>query len=291
MIGLPGLFIQGVRDIFRTPWALCLTIAAVGLVAFLAGMFLMLVNTLEDQVLGRQAEIQFQVYSRPGSEPGQIRAAWRSMEELPGLVASKTFTPDAGLDVLAQAFGDQVDLNGFKKASPIPATALLTFTLPADDQSGWAKSMLVRLKSLPLVQKVHYNPLRIDVVHSWMRVSNAMFWPVICFLVLVVGLVVGNTIKLALFQRRDEIDILRLVGASRLYIRFPLIVGGAVQGLLGGGLALGLLGLVHVGLRDMLYFPPLWIEVPFLSLQESLGMLGMLMVVGIVSSFVAVKEG
>ena len=291
MIGLPGLFKQGIRDIFRTPWALCLTIAAVSLVAFLAGMFLMLVNTLEDQILRRQAEVQFQIYWHHGADLEKVRDAWRTMEELPGLVSSKTFTPDAGLDVLAQAFKDQVDLGEFRKASPLPPTALLTFTLPSENQTGWADSMLGRLQALPLVDKVHYNPLRIDVIHSWMRVSNAMFWPVICFLILVVGLVVGNTIKLALFQRRDEIEILRLVGASRLYIRFPLIVGGAVQGLLGGLLALGLLGLVHMGLQDMLYFPPLWIEVPFLSLEEILGMLGMLMFVGTISSFVAVKEG
>lgn len=291
MSGLPGLFKQGIRDIFRTPWALCLTIAAVSLVAFLAGMFLMLVNTLEDQILRRQAEVQFQVYWQQDSDLEEVREVWQSLDELPGLITSKTFSPDAALDVLAQAFEDQVDLATFKTASPLPPTALLTFTLPGEDQNGWAKAMLVRLKSLPRVDKVHYNPLRIDLVHSWMRVSNTIFWPVICFLILVVGLVVGNTIKLALFQRRDEIEILRLVGASRLYIRFPLIVGGAVQGLLGGILALGLLGLVHMGLQDMLYFPPLWIEVPFLSLEEIGGMLGVLMFVGIISSFVAVKEG
>jgi cell division transport system permease protein len=291
MSGLPGLFKQGIRDIFRTPWALCLTIAAVSLVAFLAGMFLMLVNTLEDQILRRQAEVQFQVYWQQDSDLEEVREVWQSLDELPGLITSKTFSPDAALDVLAQAFEDQVDLETFKTASPLPPTALLTFTLPGEDQNGWAKAMLVRLKSLPRVDKVHYNPLRIDLVHSWMRVSNTIFWPVICFLILVVGLVVGNTIKLALFQRRDEIEILRLVGASRLYIRFPLIVGGAVQGLLGGILALGLLGLVHMGLQDMLYFPPLWIEVPFLSLEEIGGMLGVLMFVGIISSFVAVKEG
>jgi cell division transport system permease protein len=254
-------------------------------------MFLMLVNTLEDQILRRQAEVQFQVYWQQGSDLGEVKKVWQSLEDLPALLASKTFTPDAGLDVLAQAFEDQVDLDGFKKASPLPPTALLTFTLPVEDQNGWAKAMLIRLKSLPLVDKVHYNPLRIDLVHSWMQVSNTIFWPVISFLILVVGLVVGNTIKLALFQRKDEIEILRLVGASRLYIRFPLIVGGAVQGLLGGILALGLLGLVHMGLQDMLYFPPLWIEVPFLSPEEIGGMLGVLMFVGIISSFVAVKEG
>jgi hypothetical protein len=46
-----------------------------------------------------------------------------------------------------------------------------------------------------------------------------------------------------------------------------------------------------MGLQDMLYFPPLWIEVPFLSPEEIGGMLGVLMFVGIISSFVAVKEG
>ncbi len=290
-MGMPGLFVQGIRDIFRTPWALGLTLAAVSLVAFLAGMFLMLVNTLEDQVLTRQAEVQFQVYWKPGAELARVRSVWRTLNKLPGLAASKTFTPDAGLDVLAHAFKDQVDLQGFKKANPLPATALLTFTPPQEKQVAWAKGMLKTLQALPLVDKVHYNPLRLDVIHSWMRVSSIMFWPVICFLVLVVALVVGNTIKLSLFQRRDEIEILRLVGASRFYIRFPLVVGGAVQGLLGGLLALGLLRLVHLGLRDMLYFPPLWIEVPFLSSEEMLGMLTILMVVGTMSSFVALKEG
>ncbi|PIE69152.1 MAG: hypothetical protein CSA21_03875 [Deltaproteobacteria bacterium] len=289
MINLSGLCVQGIRDLFRTPWALCLTLAAVSLVAFLAGMFLLLIHTLDDQVLSRQAEVQFQVYWQHGASPDQVRSAWQTMEALPGLAASKTFTPDAGLKVLAQMFEGRVDLHELTRENPLPATALLTFTLPAENQTAWTDTMLNRLKALPLVDKVHYNPLRIDVIHSWMRVSRIIFWPVIGFLILVVGLVVGNTIKLALFQRRDEIEILRLVGASRLYIRLPLIVGGAVQGLWGGALALGLLKLVHLGLRDMLFFPPLWIEVPFVSLYEMLGMLGILMIVGTASSFVAVK--
>ena len=291
MFQFVGLFTQGLRDIFRTPWALCLTLAAVTLVTFLAGMFLMFINTLEDQILRRQAEVQFQVYCERDASSDVVRATWEAMDGLSRLTSLRTFTPDAALDVLAQAFDGQVDLKEFKKDSPLPATALLTFMLPREDQTGWAKTMLVRLKSFPGVSKVHYNPLRIDVLHSWMQLSKKGFWPVICFLVLVVGLVVGNTIKLALFQRRDEIEILRLVGASRLYVRMPLIIGGAAQGFLGGLLALGLLALVHLGLQDMLNFPPLWIKVPFLSFHEMFGMLAVLMCIGTLSSFVALKEG
>ncbi len=286
-----GLFTQGIRDIFRTPWALCLTLAAVSLVAFLAGVFFMFVHTLEDQLLRHQAEVQFQVYWQRGADLSKIRPVWKEMEDLPRCASVRTFTPDAALDVLSQTFDTQVDLAKFRKNSPLPATALITFKLPREDQIAWVKEVLVRLKTLPLVDKVHYNPLRIDVAHSWMQLSRKGFWPVISFLILVVGLVVGNTIKLALFQRKDEIEILRLVGASRLSIRLPLIVGGAVQGLLGGLLALGLLKLVHLGLQNTLNFPPLWIQIPFLSLHEILGMFGVLMLVGIVSSFVALREG
>jgi len=286
-----GLFAQGCRDIFRTPWALCLTLAAVSLVTFLAGMFLMFVNTLEDQILRRQAEVQFQVYWDRDASLEAVHDAWQAMNGLSRLTSLRTFTPDAALDVLAQAFDGQVDLKEFKKDSPLPATALLTFMLPLEDQKEWARTILVRLESFSGVSKVHYNPLRIDVLHSWMQFSKKGFWPVICFLVLVVGLVVGNTIKLALFQRRDEIEILRLVGASRLYVRMPLIIGGAAPGLLGGLLALGLLGLVHLGLQDMLNFPPLWIQIQFLSFREMLGMLAVLMCIGTLSSFVAFKEG
>ena len=251
----------------------------------------MFVHTLEDQLLRHQAEVQFQVYWQRDAEAKKVRAAWQEMDGLPRCVSVKTFTPDTALEVLAQTFDSRVDLQKFSIKNPLPATALVTFKLPRENQIGWVKEVLARLQAFPLVEKVHYNPLRIDVAHSWMQLSKKGFWPVICFLILVVGLVVGNTIKLALFQRRDEIEILRLVGASRMYIRLPLVIGGAVQGLLGGVFALGLLKLVHLGLQDTLNFPPLWIQIPFLSLHEILGMFTVLILVGVVSSFVALKEG
>jgi cell division transport system permease protein len=105
-----------------------------------------------------------------------------------------------------------------------------------------------------------------------------------------VGLVVGNTIKLALLARRDELEILRFVGASRAYIQFPLLVGGAFQGLLGAGFALGLLKLLHRGIEDMFNVPPLWITISFLPQMHSLSILALLAFVGVLSSLVAFRK-
>ena len=61
-----------------------------------------------------------------------------------------------------------------------------------------------------------------DLLFSWAGFARAAFWPVAGFLLLVVGLVVGNTIKLVLLTWREELEILRFVDANRTYIRFPL---------------------------------------------------------------------
>jgi cell division transport system permease protein len=54
-------------------------------------------------------------------------------------------------------------------------------------------------------------------------------------------LIVANTIRLAVYARRDELDILALVGASRTFVRVPFLLEGTIQGLLGGLLALAIL--------------------------------------------------
>ena len=63
---------------------------------------------------------------------------------------------------------------------------------------------------------------------------------VIVLLLVVYVFIMANTIKLASFTRREEIAIMKIVGASNWFIRFPFVVEGLVLGLLGGGIAFGL---------------------------------------------------
>jgi hypothetical protein len=103
-------------------------------------------------------------------------------------------------------------------------------------------------------------PLRDELGRAWRKVSRYALWPAMTFLLLVLGLVVGNTVRLSLIARANEIEILRLAGAYAWYIRFPLIVSAGLVGMGGGLFALGLLKLVHWQIRDVLNFPPLLIS-------------------------------
>ncbi|HDQ40070.1 MAG TPA: FtsX-like permease family protein [Desulfonatronum sp.] len=284
------LIVQGVTDIRHHPWVQVLTLAAVTLVAFLAGLFLLVLHNLDQELKRSQGEIQFQVYWKPGAEMVSVQEQWRDLERLDGLKNLKTFTPEQGLEVLTASLGSGDEFAWLRGQSPLPATALMTFAVTGEDHHAWAKAIYLDLERMPEVEKVSFNPLQLDLARSWGHFSNRVIWPLILFLGLVLALVVGNTIKLAQVHRHQEVEILRLVGAARWYIQLPMLVTGAFLGLLGGTLALLMLKGVQLSLKDLLHFPPLWLRLDFLPVDQALIFLAIISGMGVVSSWVALRE-
>lgn len=284
------LMLQGVTDIRHHPWIQVLTLAAVTLVAFLGGLFLLVLHNLDQELQRAGGDIQFQVYWQANAELEQVQAQWNAMRDLEHLAEIKTFSGDQALELLIQRLGGTGDFAWLQGQNPLPATALLTFAVRDDDQQTWAKATYLDLKALEGVEKVSFNPLQLDLAKGWSRFSNQVIWPLILFLGLVLALVVGNTIKLSQLHRRDEVEILRLVGAARWYIQLPMLVTGAVLGLLGGVLALLMLKGVQVSLRDLLHFPPIWLRLDYLPMTHVGVFLAVMMFMGFLSSLVALRE-
>ena len=291
---LARLFFQGVRDLALNPWAQISTLAAVTLACFLSGLFLMALVTLDRQLGMVRGETSFQVYWHRGTDISQIRDQWREYEHLPGFLSVKTFTPEQALEELGKRLGRAGGSleKGFPflaEKSPLPPTALVAFAPSRQNLERWVKETTLFLESQPGVSRVVATPLHDELGRAWRKVSAYVMWPSISFLTLVLGLLVGNTIRLSLMARAHEIEILQLVGAFNWYIRTPLIVNGAIISLCGGLLALGLLGLVHSQLRDALNFPPLLMEIQFLPWHMALALALIPMLMGMAASWLAVR--
>ncbi|CAK7001125.1 MAG: Cell division protein FtsX [Desulfovibrio sp.] len=292
------LILQGLRDLGLNPWAQMLTLAAVSLVAFLSGLFLMALVTLNHQLGTVRGETVFQVYWRPGTDMTIIKDQWEGIKHVPGFISLKTYTPEEALRALSSRIGrggrGQNSLtNAFPSLgtkSPLPATALVTFLPDEDRFDQWMAETQEYLKGLPGVERVAATPLRDELGHAWRKISRYVMWPCIAFLCLVLALVVGNTIRLSLVTRAQEIEILRLVGAFSWYVRLPLVVGGATQGFLGGCFALALLHFVHSHIKDVLNFPPLMMEIQFLPFPIAALLLIVPMLMGVVGAWTAVRE-
>ncbi len=275
------------------PWAQLLTLGAVTLVAFLAGLFMMALTTINYQLSTVRGETAFQVYWKPGTPINAINDQLADFKHLPGYVKGRLYTPEDALRELDKRMGRNGSLKDFPfiaEKNPLPPTALLSFEPKDEDVELWIDDTTEYLKKLPEVYRVVATPLRDELGQTWRKTNRYIMRPVIIFLTLVLGLVVGNTVRLSMLSRAAEIEILKLVGAYSWYIRLPLMIGGAVQGFLGGSLALVLLRFIHLQIRDALNFPPLLLEIQFLPWQLCALLIAVPVFMGMAASWLAVRN-
>jgi len=285
---------QGFTDLALNPWAQLFSLAAVVLVAFLSGLFLMALTTLNQQLGSVRGETAFQVYWHPGMDMVQIKEQWDSFHKLPDFSRMATFTPeqamrDMGEKLSGNSDGLARDFSFLSGKSPLPATALVFFEPNTSDIDTWTAETTGVLKSGTGVSRVVTTPLRDELGKAWRQVSRYVMWPSVGFLALVLGLVVGNTVRLSLVARAHEIEILQLAGAHNWYIRLPLIISGAIIGLSGGAVATGLLVLVHRQIKDVLDFPPLLMEIQFPPAPMLIALVAVPTLMAALASWLAVR--
>lgn len=286
---------QGVRDLSQNRWGQLATLGAVTMAAFLSGLFLMTLTTLDIQLGTVRGETAFQVYWHPGTDRVQIQEQWEKYPHLPGFQHARTYTPEEALRELGTRLGRtggalEGEFPFLAGKSPLPATALLSFAPEDQDIARWTAEITGFLKSQPGVSRVVTTPLRDELGRAWRTVSRYVIWPSVAFLALVLGLVVANTVRLSLLAKTQEIEILQMVGAFPWYVRLPLVTGGALLGLAGGALALALLKLVHIQIRHVLNFPPLLMEIRFPDWPLAVALVLIPAFMGAAASWLAVRR-
>lgn len=257
------LFLAGLRDALRYPGALAAAVVGVAAVGYLGGLFALAGVNLEATVVRDQGRVRFQVYWQPGADPHLVARQMDWMRALPGLVDTRTFTPDQALAVMTQALGPDADLAALSGHNPLPYTMLLTFRPPVADE-GFARDLHDRLKAVEGVAEVRFDARELDAAASLGLLARRAAWPLAGVLTLLIALVVGGMVRLTWLTRREELAVLRLVGASEYYVRWPMVAGAALAGAAGAGLALAGLKLTQLALVAALDVPPLFLRLRFL---------------------------
>ncbi|MDR2604649.1 MAG: permease [Desulfovibrio sp.] len=261
---------RGIADLALDPAGTAGALLAVTLTSFLAGLFFMLLTTLDIRLGMARGESIFQIYWRDGMDMDVVRRQWQEYVHLPGFRSVRTYTPEQALEELGRrigrAGGDLDKTFPFLAAdSPLPATALVALSPSGPDPERWLEETSAYFRSQHGVARVSAAPLQNELGQAWKQVGSYVLWPATTFLLLALGLSVGNTVRLAVRAREHEIEILQLAGAYNWYIRLPLAAGSAALGLTGGLCSLALLFLLHDRLGDVLNFPPLSLRLYFPS--------------------------
>jgi cell division transport system permease protein len=148
------------------------------------------------------------------------------------------------LSLLRQTLGRDASVADLLAANPLPASLEVTPSLEASTPDG-ARGLMGALAGLPEAEEVAGGTEWVDRLAHWRRLLQALSIGVGAVLAVAAVLTVTTATTLVLHTRRDEIEIMRLVGAPEFTIRLPLLLQGGAQGLLGAVLALAILAVSY----------------------------------------------
>jgi cell division transport system permease protein len=227
--------------LYRAPLPSLMTTAVIAIALALPGGFLLLLANFEQVTGSFQGSTQVSLFLVEGVEEPGYRKLAAELRREPGVADVEVITPAAALDEFRR-------LSGFDDALALLEVNPLPPVLVVQPVPGLAPpqvdSLVGELRRRPEVAQLRLDQEWVQRLHSIMRLIQRGVWVVAALLATAVILVIGNTIRLDIQNRRDEIVITKLIGATDAFIRRPFLYEGIWYGAV-GGIAAG--ALIEVG--------------------------------------------
>jgi cell division transport system permease protein len=225
-----------------------LAIATIAVSLFIGGAFLLVLQNLASLVEEWRRSAKVVVYLEP-SAPAEIRAeVLAAVRDAPWVAAVDEVTAAEARQRFAASFPGLAELLEGWEGEPLPPSLEISFE-PTLSESEAFSAWIAGLRGSDAVQAVDDDRQWLGELESVLHVIAAIGTVLGLVLLAAAVFTIASVIRLTAFLYRDEISVMRLVGATEFFIRGPFYVEGLLQGLLGGLLAVG--GLV-VGYRLLL---------------------------------------
>jgi cell division transport system permease protein len=224
-------------QVTRRPLGSALTAAVIGVaLALPAGLYTLVTNT-RDLSRGWDAGAQISVFLRAEVDERRAGELEGELGRLPHVESVRLVSRAAALEEFRRLSGF-AEVIGTLGQNPLPAVLLVR---PMDPTGTRLDGLVERLRALPEVEVAQYDLKWVRRLDAFVQIFRRGVMVLGGLLALGVLLVVGNTVRLAIENRRQEIEVQKLCGATDGFIRRPFLYTGVWLGLAGAGLAWALL--------------------------------------------------
>lgn len=277
------------RSLRRNNWMTFASIGTVTVSLFVLGVFLILVLNMNRLAGMLESQVQISVYLEDHLTDREKRQIEYDITSLQGIDTVKYVDRDEAKTRLQERLGDQKYLlDALSDDNPLPDAFEVTVTTPAVVESAASA-----ISAMSGVEEAKYGQ---DVIEHLFDITRLMriFGLVLMLLLGAATLfIIANTIRLTVFARRKEIAIMKYVGATDWFIRWPFLLEGIVLGCFGGIIAAVALRSFYAAMAAQIYstlaFFPLLPQYPFMS-YVTLAILGSGIVIGAIGSLISLKR-
>ena len=270
-----------------------ITIGIIGLSLLVLSTFLMVFLNLQTHLNKWKDQIQVSVYLKGSNTPEDISLIQKKISAFPQVKTLSFISKEKALNFFRESFPDQKQALESLKDNPLPASIDIQLH---DEYRGHdeVKFFALRIKKIPGVGDVEYGQTWVEGYSNFLRFMRSVTLVVGIIILLATIFIISNTIKLTLFARKDEIEIMKLVGATNFFIRIPFFIEGILQGLLGAFVALIILyfsyQLFGNWIAQSSYFSLKFFKIFFLPLPHLLLITAVGMITGLLGSFFSLSR-
>ncbi|URJ43512.1 permease-like cell division protein FtsX [Paenibacillus polymyxa] len=290
---------EGFKNIFRNGWMSVASVTSIIVSLLILGVFIMLVlnvNSLADQA---DSQVEVNVFLELNVEQNMRETLQKEIAAMPEISKTTFVTKAQGLEELRKDLGDSGKelLEGFDKDSnPLPDKIVVEVIEPTT--VPFVAEKIEKLNTLhpekPIL-KVRYGKGTVETLFTITKLIRNVGFIFVAGLAIMSMFLISNTIRVTILARRKEIGIMKLVGATNFFIRWPFFIEGALIGLIGSLITVGILftgyqrlltavqGDIALNMLKLMPLEGIWIQ-----LSALLIILGML--VGIVGSTLSMRK-
>ena len=244
-------FREALRRIWVAKRTSFVAVAMIAISLLLVGCFLLIAENLGRAAEEWQGKSRVVIYLDPAATPAQIAIVDRYLGSQRELAGRRFVTREQALARFKSYFANLGDVVGQLEENPFPPSFEVDVT-PALAQSARFAQQIKEVRAIAGVDQVQYDWQWIERLRRLVRIINIVGLVAGGVLAVAAAFTIANVIRLTMMLYREEIEIMRLVGATERIIRGPFLIEGFLQGTLGGVLAVLLLfGLFEAARRSL----------------------------------------
>ena len=217
----------------RAPLLAMLGVVTIGFSLFAFGLFGLVAINIRTALREVEDRVEIRAFLVEGARDAQIDELMQRMLKNPAVAEVGYVTPDSAL---ARARAELEEFRDVMDGAFLPGSVELRLKEGQRDPQTVA-DLSRRLQTYPVVEEVRYGREWVEKLYRIRNIAALVGTVLGGVFALVAVIIIGSTIRMAILARAREIEIMRLVGATNMFVRLPYLIDGALKGLLGGGLA------------------------------------------------------
>ena len=267
----------------RSPLLMGLSSLMVGLALFVVGLFSLAAHNLRLALTSIEERVEVVAYLREDIRQVELDAITETLQTLPGVEEVQYLSKEEALERAVRDLPEIADVSSGLEVNPFPASLEIRF-LPEGRTTETVEAVAGVAEGFPFVEDVRYGQEWVERLFFLRKIGGFTALVLGVAFAAVATLIIGTAIRIAVFARRDEIFVMRLVGARDSLIWRPFLLEGAATGLLGGILAILLTWLTYQAVYHFLF------ALNWIPLSWMWGGMGIGILFGIIASNLAVRR-